>query len=111
MTENEAIEVLKDFDKQASAKADGAYQTAIGEMACKVAISALEEIQQYRALGTVEELREAMEKQRAKKPHKNFEKFSGVWCSCGNYLGKINFANKQSYCSDCGQAIDWSEEE
>lgn len=42
MTEQEAIEVLKDFNKQVSAKADGAYQSTIGEMACKIAISALE---------------------------------------------------------------------
>ena len=58
MTENEAIEVLSDFNKQVSTKADGAYQSTIGEMACKVAIKALEEIQQYRAIGTVEELKQ-----------------------------------------------------
>ena len=45
MTENEAIEVLKDFGKQVSVKADGAYQSTIGEKACDVAIKALEEIQ------------------------------------------------------------------
>lgn len=45
------------------------YQSTIGEMACKVAISALEEIQKYRALGTVKELRKAMDKQRATKPN------------------------------------------
>ncbi len=56
MTENEAIEVLKDFGKQVSVKADGAYQSTIGEKACDVAIKALEEVQQYRAIGTVEEL-------------------------------------------------------
>lgn len=47
MTENEAIEILKDFDKQVSAKADGAYQTNIGKMACNVAIKALEEVQRW----------------------------------------------------------------
>lgn len=57
MNENEAIEVLKDFDKQVTAKADGAYQSTIGEKACDVAIKALEEVQQYRALGTVEDLK------------------------------------------------------
>lgn len=64
MTEQEAIEVLSDFDKQVSAKADGAYQSTIGEMACKVAINALEEIQQYREIGTVKEIkiREAQSK-------------------------------------------------
>jgi len=61
MTENEAIEVLKDFDKQVAAKADGAYQSTIGKMACKVAVTALEEIQQYRALETAEELKHITE--------------------------------------------------
>ena len=90
MRENEAIEVLKDFGKQVSVKADGAYQSTIGKKACDVAIKALEEVQQYRkrgvtlesalnnmcdlaaaenlieeyrAIGTPEECRAAMEKQ------------------------------------------------
>lgn len=63
MTENEAIEVLKDFGKQVTAKADGAYQTDVGKMACDTAIKALEEVQQYRAIGTPEQCRAAMEKQ------------------------------------------------
>lgn len=53
----------------------------------------------------------ALEKQIANKPHKNFEKFSGVWCSCGKYLGKGYFVEKLSFCSDCGQKLDWSDEE
>lgn len=53
----------------------------------------------------------ALEKQIPKKPHKNFEKFSGVWCSCGKYLGKGYFVEKTSFCSDCGQKLDWSDEE
>lgn len=53
----------------------------------------------------------ALEKQIANKPHKNFEKFSGVWCSCGNYLGKGYFVEKPSFCSDCGQKLDWGDEE
>ena len=50
----------------------------------------------------------ALKKQIPKKPHKNFEKFSGVWCSCGKYLGKGYFVDKPSYCPDCGQKLDWS---
>ena len=53
----------------------------------------------------------ALEKQIPKNPHKNFEKFSGVWCSCGKYLGKGYFVDKPSYCTDCGQKLDWSDEE
>nr|DAU92182.1 MAG TPA: hypothetical protein [Bacteriophage sp.] len=60
MTENEAIEVLKDFGKQVSVKADGAYQSTIGEKACDIAINALKEIQKYRKIGTLEELKAAM---------------------------------------------------
>lgn len=41
MNNQQAIEVLSDFDKQASAKADGAYQSTIGKMACDLAIVAL----------------------------------------------------------------------
>ena len=54
---------------------------------------------------------QALEKQIPKKPHKNFEKFSGVWCSCGKYIGKGYFVEKQSFCSNCGQKLDWSDEE
>lgn len=111
MTEKEAIEVLKDFDSQVSAKADGAYQSTIGKMACDTAINALEEIQQYRAIGTVEELREAKQRQVPKKPtedvyhHKccpncDWVVFQDEWG--GRYL---------PHCENCGQKIDWSEEE
>lgn len=59
-------------------------------------------------LKTAEEIAiKALEKQIPKKPHKNFENFSGVWCSCGKYLGKGYFVDKPSYCPDCGQKIDW----
>ena len=54
---------------------------------------------------------QALEKQIAKKPHKNFEKFSGVWCSCGKYLGKGYFVDKPSYCTDCGQKLNWESDE
>lgn len=57
MTPEEAIEILGDFEKQAKAKADGAYQTNVGKMACDMAIEAIKEIQQYREIGTVEELK------------------------------------------------------
>lgn len=84
MTENEAIEVLNNFDMQVSAKADGAYQTTIGEMACKVAVKALTEIKQYRAIGTVEEYREAMEKQKLKKPIASNEQRKIYMYQCGS---------------------------
>lgn len=64
-----------------------------------------EEVQQYRSLGTVEELRIAKEKQIPTKPvfseDKQFE-----LCPCCDMKGLVD---KQEYCDDCGQAIDWSD--
>ena len=72
--------------------------------AAKMAIAALEEIQQYREIGTVEECRGAMEKQKPNKPHRNYKKFSGLWCKCGWYLGQKQCLDIK-YCPNCGQAI------
>lgn len=106
MKENEAIEVLSDFNKQVTAKADGAYQTNNGEMACKVAVKALEEIQQYRAIGTVEECRAAVEKQTAIEPIKigdsNFE------YQCPKCHFKLEIGYK--HCISCGQLLKYSNE-
>ena len=82
--------------------------------ALEIAKQALEEIQQYREIGTVEECREAVEKQKAKKcvidscpDHTHYK------CpSCGKIhlsrykhgcprLGRI-----PRFCEYCGQAID-----
>lgn len=113
MTEQEAIWVLKDFDKQVTVKANGAYQSTVGEMACKVAITALEEIQQYRAIGTVEEFRAAREKQRAKKPTEKIENEIGYYhcANCDKTLRTTIQFQKPNYCLNCGQKLDWSEEE
>lgn len=68
----------------------------------KTAISALEELQQYRQIGTPEECREARERQQAKAAINN----NGFHCPC---CGGIFKYGRDAYCSRCGQAIDWSE--
>lgn len=81
-----------------------------------VAIEALKEIQQYRKIGTVEECREAVKKQKPKKPKLNYKpRFLGkatYTCpKCGNCCLE-EFANERqnnNYCWDCGQAIRWDE--
>ena len=73
--------------------------------ALEIAKQALKEIQQYREIGTVEECREAVEKQKPKKPHRNYSKFHGLWCKCGWYLGEKQCLDIK-YCPNCGQAID-----
>ena len=80
----------------------------------EMAIEALKEIQQYREIGTVEECREAVEKQKPKKPRLNYKpKFFGkstYTCPrCGNCRLE-EFANERqnnNYCWDCGQRLDF----
>lgn len=83
------------------------------EDALQVAIKALEELQQYRTIGTVEECRAAVEKQTAKKVKsisqvKDGDIYVGLIgrCPCcGDILEEDTV-----YC-DCGQKLDWSDEE
>lgn len=103
MMENEAIEALK-LEGGIEIKGSPGRIAKFFE-ALAMAIEALKEVQQYREVGTVEECREAVEKQKPKKPHRNYEKFSGLWCRCGWYLGKKQCLDIK-YCPNCGQAID-----
>lgn len=86
-------------------------------MADELAIKALEEIQKYRAIGTVEECREAAEKQMPKKPDYEGDGYADghivydTWiCPCCGKCYEVDF-DDYKYCPECGQAIDWSEEE
>jgi len=116
MTENEAIKVLVTQKQCIYKSSSGQCKINCGdckknipiayqEKSYEVAITALKEIQQYREIGTVEECRESVEKQKPKKPHRNYKKFSGLWCKCGWYLGQKQCLDIK-YCPNCGQAID-----
>ena len=79
------------------------------------AIKALEEIQQYRAIGAPEECRVAVEKQTAKKPKEYEDKFYGC-PTCGNVLlhkwekyptKLMDKKNGLPYCLWCGKRILW----
>ena len=102
MTPKEALEILEEVKQLDDTLY--AYSPAYME-ALEVAISTLKEGQQYHKIGTVEECREAVEKQKPKKPHRNYKKFSGLWCKCGWYLGQKQCLDIK-YCPNCGQAID-----
>ena len=106
MTESEAIELLK----KANRDNDKVCILPKSDMG-KCLIKALEEVQQYRAIGTVEECREAIEKQKSKKPTEQFKLGTsgrgGKCPSCKQYLDRSVDA---MYC-DCGQKLDWSDEE
>ena len=102
MTVEEAIELLRSMQNPKQDYADivcaPAFCTGFRfvypepeDYAIEEAIKALKEIQQYREIGTVEECRKAVEKQKPKKPRLNYKpKFFGratYTCPrCGNVL-------------------------
>lgn len=78
-----------------------------------MAINAIEEIQQYRAIDTVEECREAVERMKPKKPVKvhDMEDLAHtcfIECPCGA-MNHTDIKHKVIYCWKCGNLLDWSE--
>ena len=70
-----------------------------------------EEVDAYREIETLEEVREAVEKQRAKKPNnvgaEGYRYTDTYRCpTCGGNFSGTGIAN---YCYHCGQKIDWEE--
>lgn len=69
----------------------------------------LEELKQYEQLGTLEEVREAVEKQRAKKP-KNVEtegyRYTDTY-RCPTCGGNFSGTGIADYCYHCGQRLSW----
>ena len=106
MTEQEAISVLKMIETHGSLSTNAKDE----------AIKALEEVEQYRAIGTLEECRAAVEKQIAKKPIIEYEQTHDCvteieWkCPvCGtNY---IELAPCGEWCRYCGTKFDWGDKE
>ena len=131
MTENEAIEKLHAYLECESRRAkivscnescddcELCYMQGTGAehiTSVKTAIKALEEVQQYHQIGTVEECREAVEKQTAKKPDYEGDGFSDgqlvydTWiCPCCGKHYEVD-CDRYYYCPICGQHIDWSDE-
>ena len=76
----------------------------------EMAIKALEEVQKYRAIGTPEECRAAVEKQKAKKPV-TYKGTNIADCPiCGATVRGIS-KHFGDWCSHCGHKLDWSDEE
>ena len=117
MTENEAIEALRLIN---TSSVHPFYNWEEMAEVRDIAISALKEIQQYRKIGSAEECRKAVERQKAKKPdiytdtrnmvdlHGNVyaEQANVYLCpTCESFIGYVG-NNIFHYCPVCGQAID-----
>ena len=91
------------------------------DYAIEEAIEALKEVQQYREIGTVEECREAVEKQKPKAPKDSLKikpviDENGAYVdadvtvyllcpNCGELVGIDEDIDR--FCHECGQAIQW----
>lgn len=103
-TPEEAIETIK------SNMPTSGYQMLRESL--DMAITALEEIQQYWAIGTVEECKEAAEKQIPKTPDYEGDGYADghmvydTWIcpNCGEYYEVDH--DDYRYCPNCGQALD-----
>ncbi len=70
-----------------------------------------EEVEQYRALGTVEELKKAREKQVAKKVIGIKAKLITRHCPSCQEWAVFELKRGMKFCPSCGQKLDWSEED
>ena len=137
MTESEAIEKLRAYHKCQRLQVKGIYEDC-NEKLCdncdlcyaqgnagehiksiEIAIQALEEVQKYREIGSIEEFRAAREKQIAKKPMMKpyFDDMEEEYLccpTCGEILtDRIPLDNKDFYfhCLNCGQKFNWESDE
>lgn len=117
MTESEAIEKLKNIrlfmqlmDKNSEHKfSEDDYK------ANEMAIQALEEVQKYREIGSMEECRAAREKQIPKRAYHispvDDNDNANVECpACHATTDYAVNVIKRGHCWKCGQLLDWSDD-
>lgn len=136
MTEKEATKVLavyilqlehslaegecEEYNEKEMAEAKRKDEQTLG--ALNMAIKAMEEIQQYREIGTVEECRAARERRTQRRALRRKCSKCDKDCDglCEDYTDRCPECKKviynehgvtYAYCPNCGQALDWSEEE
>ena len=106
MTENEAIKELKEGIEYCTSGEEEYFKEALG-----MGIVAIEEIQQYREIGTVEEFKALKEKAEPKKIVFSREfLWAGKRCPSCNAVALYEMVEKRyKYCPNCGQKLDWEE--
>lgn len=75
------------------------------------AASAIRETQRYKKLGTIEEIKKAMELQKAKEPIEDEEnriRYTENY-RCPSCNGSFSGKGYAKYCYHCGQKLDWGE--
>ena len=127
MTPEETIELLKGMQNEVIDYAElvGASAFAYGykyvylepeDYAIEEAIEIIKEVQKYREIGTIEECREAVEKQKPKKVQcesdckycDGFIRYRIGKCPiCGEWY---NDKDEYNYCHKCGNKLNWSNE-
>lgn len=111
MDYQEAIEVLNNHERYVGVKyvngVEEAYVTPHFEKALSAAISAMQELQEYKQLGTLEEMREAVEIRKEERPIAVLGTFGGEEYECKNCGSPVD--HMDDYCKWCGKAQDWSD--
>ena len=114
MDYQEAIEVINNHERYVGVKyvngVEEAYVTPYFEKSLNFAISAMQELDEYKQLGALEEVQDAVERQQVKQViniSKGEELRFGTCPICNRRISNVEGGN---YCQNCGQRLDWSEE-
>ena len=106
--------VLKEAQSMGCNKINALYNIPLDNM--KAIVNALEEVEQYREIGTPAECRLAVEKQNAKKPDFEGDGYADghlvydTWiCPCCGKHYEVDY-DDYDFCPNCGQKLDWSDE-
>ena len=109
MTENKAIQILKNLVIEGGDKSRA-------KVAVDMAIQALEENQEFHAIGTIEDFKALKEKNEPYKPQEYEDRYYA--CKCDNILlpkwrkyptELMPKTEGLPHCMACGQKLDWSE--
>ena len=116
MTENEIREKIKDLKRKSDIFENSGYATVGISSSFKKSAEVIEillnEIQQYRAIGTIDEFKALKEKSEPKKPEVDeFDYGEGFVCGeCESFLHYVDDDDEHirtNYCCHCGTKIDW----
>ena len=106
MTESEAIEKLRAYLKCQSLQVKGIYEDC-NEQLCDNCDLCYAQGTAGEHIKSIEIAIQALEKQIPKKPDFTEDKQFAL-CPCCDMKG---LTDKQKYCDNCGQKLDWSDEE